>query len=116
MDINSRAIRNNFVWDSATSTHTINLAVAGGATAAATMPCNGKYCIISNIGSVNVYVGSDADGTPAASTAGEVNDGGMGVVVEPNASFEFAADNNAVIYVRNASATTAAVASVLWFK
>jgi hypothetical protein len=114
MDINTRVIRNNPVWDADTVLKSISLTNAGSpATAVQPIDIEGKYCIISNTGAVSLYVGNDSDGTPAGSPIGV---GGPGVVVEPNATLEIACSDNAVLYVRNVSATTAGQVSVLWFK
>tara|TARA_Y100000592_G_C5296042_1_gene233147 strand:+ start:36 stop:332 length:297 start_codon:yes stop_codon:yes gene_type:complete len=97
MDINSRTIRNNFVWAADTITINDDTTSAGFEQVAV----QGKYCIISNKGPINIAVGSKGSGTAT------------GILVEPGASLEFAVADDATIYVHAAAAT--GTYSVVWF-
>tara|TARA_R110002020_G_scaffold202722_4_gene405836 strand:- start:1000 stop:1296 length:297 start_codon:yes stop_codon:yes gene_type:complete len=98
MDMNTRVIRNNFVWDGDTVTINDDTTAAGFEQVAV----QGSYCIISNKGPINISVGSSGAGTAT------------GILVEPGASLEFAVTVDATIYV-HAAATTGTY-SVVWFK
>ena len=98
MDINTRVIRNNFVWGGDTVTIDDDTTTAGFEQVAV----QGKYCIISNLGPINIRVGSVGSGTA------------KGILVEPGASLEFAVAPDATIYVHAAAVT--GTYSVVWFK
>lgn len=78
MDINTRVILNNPVWDGNVTAS--SLTMNGTAQAIA---ITGKYVIISNQSGNNLNV--------------EVAATGVGILVEPNGSFEMAVDPNADI-------------------
>jgi hypothetical protein len=121
MDVNGRISRNNPVWDANTILNSLYLTATAAAPAdVQQLAVQGKYCIVSNTGPVTLYVGNDADGAqvpafnPVDSTTW-LGVGGRGVALEPNATLEIACATDALLYVRNVSATTAAYCSVLWF-
>tara|TARA_R100000329_G_scaffold146945_1_gene133985 strand:- start:66 stop:365 length:300 start_codon:yes stop_codon:yes gene_type:complete len=99
MDINSRVIRNNFVWGG--DTVTINDDTTPNNTFEQ-VTVQGKYCIISNLGPINIRVGSVGSGTA------------KGILVEPGASLEFPVADDAEIHVFAAANT--GTYSVVWFK
>tara|TARA_R110000824_G_scaffold36852_1_gene113962 strand:+ start:7204 stop:7572 length:369 start_codon:yes stop_codon:yes gene_type:complete len=121
MDINGKISRNNPLWDSNTVLNSIYLTTTGAAvTAVQQVAVQGLYCIISNTGPVTLYVGNDADGAQVpvfdpSNAATFVGVGGRGVALEPNATLEMAFVADALLYVRNISATSSAYCSVLWF-
>ena len=98
MDINTRVIRNNFVWGG--DTVTINDDTTPNNTFEQ-VTVQGQYCIISNLGPINIRVGSTGSGTA------------KGILVEPGASLEFAVTPDAKIYVF-AAANTGSY-SIVWF-
>lgn len=99
MDYNSKLARNNFVWDVDTQT---NDDKATPNNTFEEIPIKGTYCIISNLGPINIRVGSSGTGTA------------KGVLVEPGASFEFAVGTGGSIYVFAAANT--GTYSVVWFE
>ena len=99
MDINTRVIRNNFVWGG--DTVTINDDTTPNNTFEQ-VTVQGQYCIISNLGPINIRVGSVGSGTA------------KGILVEPGASLEFPVADDAEIYVFAAANT--GTYSVVWFK
>ena len=99
MDINSRVIRNNFVWGGDTVTINDDTTPSN---AFEQVAVQGKYCIISNLGPINIRVGSVGSGTA------------KGILVEPGASLEFPVADDAEIYVFAAANT--GTYSVVWFK
>lgn len=121
MDVNGRISRNNPVWDANTILNSLYLTTTAAAPAdVQQLAVQGKYCIVSNTGAVTLYVGNDADGAQVpvfdpADAATWLGVGGRGVALEPNATLEIACATDALLYVRNVSATTAAYCSVLWF-
>jgi|TARA_R100001015_G_C4615484_1_gene171480 hypothetical protein len=84
MDINTRVIRNNPVWDSTTTASTMTM--NGSAQA---VSISGKYVIISNQSGNNLLV--------------DVAASGHGILVEPNGSFEIAVAPDADIRLNGPS-------------
>jgi len=99
MDYNSKLARNNFVWDA--DTQTIDDDTTPNNTFEK-LEVKGTYCIISNLGPINIRVGSSGSGTA------------KGILVEPGASLEFAVGQGANIHVFAAANT--GTYSVVWFE
>ena len=79
-------------WDG--TTVTVAEAATPNNTFSSALPVLGKYVIISNLGPINIHVGSDASGATI-----------RGILVEPGASLEFAVGKDAEIYIWAAANT-----------